>query len=121
MADKQPGAQARDLDSGEIELCEYLMPQAPESYVVVKVMGEGLREAGIRHGDLLVVDKVTAPGDGSIVLAASKGELVVRRRCQCSNLRLVSPSDRNDETHPRRLGVVRWIIRAVGADFSFWP
>jgi len=45
----------------------------------VKVSGDSMLEAGIHHGDILVVDKAKAPANNSIVIAVLNGELTVKR------------------------------------------
>lgn len=50
-----------------------------ESTSFVRVAGDSMTEAGIHHGDILVVDRSVEPKDGSVVVAAFDGELTVKR------------------------------------------
>ena len=45
----------------------------------MRVEGDSMEGAGIFSGDVLVVDRSLTPKDGSIVVAAVFGEMVVKR------------------------------------------
>lgn len=51
----------------------------PASTFFVRVEGDSMVGAGIFSGDVLVVDRAVEPKDGSIVVAAVYGEMVVKR------------------------------------------
>lgn len=51
----------------------------PASTFFVRVEGDSMEGAGIFSGDILVVDRSLAPKNGSIVVAAVFGEMVVKR------------------------------------------
>jgi len=55
-----------------------LVVEHPESTFYVRVSGDSMDGAGIFDGDVLVVDRSLEPKDGSIVVAAVFGELVVK-------------------------------------------
>ena len=56
-----------------------LMVQHKAATFFVRVRGYSMEQAGIRDGDLLVVDRALKPRSGQIVVAAIDGELVVKR------------------------------------------
>lgn len=56
-----------------------LVVRHPASTFFVRVEGDSMIGAGIFSGDVLVVDRSIVPKDGSIVVAAVYGELVVKR------------------------------------------
>ena len=56
-----------------------LVVQNPASTFFVRVEGDSMTGAGIFSGDVLVVDRSKEPKDGSIVVAAINGEMVVKR------------------------------------------
>ena len=56
-----------------------LLVQNPASTFFVRVEGDSMIGAGIFSGDVLVVDRSIIAKDGSIVVAAVFGELVVKR------------------------------------------
>ena len=73
----QPAPADDDIED-LIDLNDYLMPHRESSFLV-RVKGESMIDAGIRDGDLLVVDRSRQPADGKIVVAALDGELTVKR------------------------------------------
>ncbi len=56
-----------------------LVVKHPASTFFVRVEGDSMTGAGIFSGDVLVVDRSLTPRDGSIVVAALYGEMVVKR------------------------------------------
>ncbi len=56
-----------------------LVVKHPTSTFFVRVEGDSMVGAGIFSDDVLVVDRSVTPKDGSIVVAAVYGELVVKR------------------------------------------
>jgi len=62
-------------------------------------------DAGVRDGDLLIVDRSQSPEPGRVVVAVAAGELVVRRL----------PSGWRDDDGLEVWGVVRWLVRAPEA------
>ena len=55
-----------------------LLIEHPHATYFVKVQGESMRDAGIHHGDLLIVDRARPPKSGDIVIAALNGEFTVK-------------------------------------------
>jgi DNA polymerase V len=51
----------------------------PTATFLVKVKGDSMANAGIRQGDILVVDRSMKPSNGNIVVAAINGEFTVKR------------------------------------------
>lgn len=56
-----------------------LMIDNPTATFFVRVSGDSMEGARIFDGDILVVDRSLTPTDGSIVVAAVYGEMVVKR------------------------------------------
>ncbi len=56
-----------------------LVVKHPASTFFVRVEGDSMEGAGIFSQDILVVDRSISPKDGSIVVAAVFGEMVVKR------------------------------------------
>lgn len=71
-----------------------LVVKNPASTFFVRVEGESMIGAGIFSGDVLVVDRSVVAKDGSIVVAAVYGEMVVKRLQQQGDSHvLVSEND----------------------------
>lgn len=71
-------APADDLIERALDIND-LVVKNPASTFFVRVQGDSMEGAGIFSGDVLVVDRAIVPKDGSIVVAAVYGELVVKR------------------------------------------
>lgn len=56
-----------------------LLVRHPATTFLVTVKGDSMRDANIRTGDILVVDRSLQPEHNRIVIAALDGELVVKR------------------------------------------
>ena len=56
-----------------------LLVKHPAATFLVKVEGDSMINAGIRSGDILIVDRSVQPGDGKIVIAVVDGEMTVKR------------------------------------------
>ena len=67
-----------DLVEAPIDLNDILIDD-PVATFFVRVRGDSMEGAKIFDGDVLVVDRARTPVDGSIVVAAVYGELVVKR------------------------------------------
>ena len=66
-----------DLE-GTLDLNAHLIRQ-PAATFFLRVQGDSMIGAGIRDGDLLVVDRAREAKSGSIVVAAVDGELTLKR------------------------------------------
>ncbi len=60
-----------------ISLDEYLI-SSPESTFVLKVEGDSMIDAGIRPGDLVLVQRNLTPRNGDIVIASVDGEWTLK-------------------------------------------
>lgn len=50
----------------------------PQATFLLRTRGESMREAGIRDGDVLVVDRAVRPRHGQVVVAVIDGEFVCK-------------------------------------------
>lgn len=79
---------ADDHLESPLDLNEHLVTH-PAATFMVRVQGDSMLGAGIRDGDLLVVDRSREARNGSIVVAVIDGELTVKRlRTGRGNIRL---------------------------------
>lgn len=69
---------AEDYAEQRLDLNSHLI-QHPSTTFFLRVSGDSMKDAGIFHGDLLVVDRSLEPSSGKIVIAAVNGELTVKR------------------------------------------
>ncbi len=61
-----------------IDLTRLLVSNPPATFLW-RVDGSSMRDAGIYHGDLLVVDRSLDPRDGDVVVATVHGERSLKR------------------------------------------
>jgi DNA polymerase V len=97
-----------------------LMVHNPPATFFLKVKGSSMIGAGIRDGDLLVVDRSLEAANGKIVVAALDGELTVKRlkvknekiflAPENDSFPLVEITDREDTVI---WGVVTYVVRRV--------
>jgi DNA polymerase V len=90
-----PGFVAPDdhADQG-IDLNEQLIRNKPSTFFL-RVSGEAMVNAGIFHGDILIVDRSLKAASGKIVVAVLNGEMLVRRLEKTFNrIRLIPETDR---------------------------
>ena len=69
---------ADDYIEKGIDLNQYLV-QHPASTFFMRVSGVSMKDAGIHHGDLLIVDKSINPRPGSIVVAVLDGSFTLKK------------------------------------------
>lgn len=72
---------AQDHAQRRIDLTELLITH-PQATFLVRVQGESMREAGVLHDDILVVNRALKPRHGHIVVAVIDGDFTVKRLYQ---------------------------------------
>jgi DNA polymerase V len=72
---------AEDHIDRKLDLNELLI-QHPAATFFVRVAGDSMQDAGIHHGDILIVDRSLEATSGKIVIAIVNGELTVKRFVQ---------------------------------------
>lgn len=60
-----------------LDLNEFLIKRPAATYFV-RVKGDSMINAGIQHGDLLVVDRSLRPASGDIIIASVDGDFTVK-------------------------------------------
>jgi DNA polymerase V len=87
-----------------------LVIRHPAATFFVRVEGDSMIDAGIRSGDILVVDRALVPQDNAIVLAILDGEFTVKRlRRRSGSILLVAE---NPQVEPLEV--------TPEADFEIW-
>ncbi len=99
-----------------IDLNEFLIKH-PAATFYVRVKGNSMEGAGIRNGDLLIVDRAEEPRNKSIVLGIIDGEFTVKRiKKKGSDLYLMpdnpefKPIKINDNMDFQVWGVVTYVV-----------
>ena len=99
-----------------IALNEFLIKH-PAATFYVRVKGNSMEGAGIRNGDLLIVDRAEEPRNKSIVLGIIDGEFTVKRiKKKGSDLYLMpdnpefKPIKINDNMNFQVWGVVTYVV-----------
>jgi len=84
---------ADDYIERDLDLNEYLVKH-PAATFFVRVTGNSMTDAGVRNGDILIVDRSLSPTSGRVVIAVLDGELTVKRlRRENGTVRLASESE----------------------------
>ena len=69
---------ADDYVEKDLDLNEYLV-RHPAATFFVRVAGDSMIDAGIHHGDILIVDRSLDAEPGRVVIAVVEGEMLVKR------------------------------------------
>tara|TARA_B110000914_G_scaffold176875_1_gene158327 strand:- start:192 stop:644 length:453 start_codon:yes stop_codon:yes gene_type:complete len=69
---------ADDYMDMDLDLQSHLVPN-PSSTFCIKVSGDSMKDAGIKDGDVMIVDRSLEVKNRSIVLAVIDGEFTVKR------------------------------------------
>jgi len=85
---------ADDYSDGGLDLNEHLI-RHPAATFFVRANGDSMIDAGIHHGDLLIIDRALEPMDRAVVIAALNGELVVKRIRRSGGRVYLLPDNRN--------------------------
>jgi DNA polymerase V len=83
---------ADDYIEAALDLNTYLV-RNPAATFMVRVSGDSMTGAGIRDGDILVVDRSEEPVPGKIVVAVLDGELTVKRLVRKDGQILLAPEN----------------------------
>lgn len=68
---------AEDFTVNRLDLTTILITH-PQATYILRVVGDSMREAGIRDGDLMVVDRAIKPRHRHVVVAVVDGEFTVK-------------------------------------------
>lgn len=110
------GAAADDYAERGIDLNEQLIKNKPATFFM-KVRGNSMVGAGIRNGDIVIVDRSVSPVNGKIVIAIVDGEMLIRRLEKTMNrMRLIpegaklSALELGEFNEAKVWGVVTYVI-----------
>lgn len=110
---------ADDYVAEQLDLHQLLVKREAATFYV-RVQGDSMVDAGIREGDILVVDRSITPVDGKIVIAVLNGELTVKElSIKPQGIRLLPrndaypPIDVPQESDLTIWGVVTGVVRQL--------
>lgn len=63
--------------TSQMDLEKYLI-EHPASTYFVKVKGDSMEDAGIRQGDIVILDRSLTPKNGDIVIASLEGDVTLK-------------------------------------------
>jgi len=111
-----PADDAMDLD---LNLHDHLV-RNPSHTFCVKAIGESMKDAGIKSGDVMLVDRAIEPENRSIVLAVIDSEFTVKRVNVSDKKTLPMPENENftpieitEDMDFKVWGVVTYVIHKV--------
>lgn len=110
---------AEDYLESALDLSELLVRNKPATFLM-RVDGDSMRDAGIHHGALLVVDRSLEPASGSVVIVALNGEYTCKRLRLASDGVWLEPANPHfrpirvsDEAQLHIFGVVKHAIHTL--------
>lgn len=108
---------ADDYIEKRLDFNDLIVEEAAATFVA-KVTGDSMKDAGIVHGDLVVINRARKPVSGDIVLALLDGEFTIKRYFDRGHYRVLRPENPAYKeiivTQDRQFevwGVVRRVIR----------
>ena len=111
-----PADDAMDLD---LNLHDHLVRNPADTFCV-KAIGESMKDAGIKSGDVMLVDRAIEPQNRSIVLAVIDSEFTVKRVNVSDDKLYLMPENENftpieitEEMDFKVWGVVTYVIHKV--------
>jgi len=72
------GAAADDYAERGIDLNEQLIKNKPATFFM-RVNSDAMIDAGIRQGDVVIVDRSIEPRNGKVIIAVLDGEMLIRK------------------------------------------
>jgi DNA polymerase V len=112
------GSPGSDFTVKRIDFNDVLVSH-PQATFVMRMAGDAMTPAGIRAGDVLVVDRALHAHPGQFVIARLDNELVCRRLVQGADFMALEAGEGQervlcDERHPLEVwGVVTFVIHAT--------
>ena len=114
------GSPADDYMERGIDLNEQLIQNKAATFFM-RVQGRSMINAGIQHGDVVIVDRSITAQSGHIIIAVINGDMLIRRlERTLQRVRLLpetpllSAIEITDQTDFSVWGVVTYIIKFVG-------
>ena len=112
---------AQGYEQKAIDLNALMVTNPPATYFV-RAQGDSMLDAGIREGDMLVVDFSQQPKHGDIVIAKLDDSFTVKRLYKRRNVVKLCPENKaanypaiipQDGETLEVVGVVRWVVHQL--------
>ncbi len=107
-----------DSMEDRMDLVSYLVEE-PEDTFMVYAAGDSMKDAGIRDGDLMLVNRRMKPANGKIVVAAVEGAMTVKYLIMKNGKAFLMPANPAYKEIPvdQEHGVVIWgvVTRSIQA------
>jgi DNA polymerase V len=107
---------ADDYLENTLDLNDYLVKK-PAATFLVRVTGDSMINAGIHHGNLLIVDRSLRPRHDSIILANLGGEFTVKRLYQRNGMVKLVPENKSfpiiDVTHHSDFEICGVVVHTI--------
>ncbi len=84
---------AFDYAAEDLSLNDYFVKHQDATYIV-QAQGDSMIDAGIRDGDILIIDRSVEPRSGDIVLAFLNGEFTLKRLRLVNNVPELHPENK---------------------------
>jgi DNA polymerase V len=114
------GSPTDDYMERGIDLNEQLIKNKAATFFM-RVQGSSMINAGVQHGDVVIVDRSITAQSGHIIIAVINGDMLIRRlELTMQRVQLLpetprlAPIDITDQTDFSVWGVVTYIIKSVG-------
>jgi DNA polymerase V len=113
------GAAADDYAERGIDLNEQLIRNKPATFFM-RVNSDAMIEAGIRQGDVVIVDRSIEPKNGKVIIAVLDGEMLIRKleinnhkRRLLPATKKLSPIEISESSAFSTWGVVTYVIHSM--------
>jgi DNA polymerase V len=113
------GAAADDYAERGIDLNEQLIKNKPATFFM-RVNSDAMIEAGIRTGDVVIVDRSIEPKNGKVIIAVLDGEMLIRKLEINNHKRRLLPAtkklsaiDITESSSFSTWGVVTYVIHSM--------
>jgi len=107
-----PSAAEEEL-TDTLSLDDYLVKNR-EATFMLRVKGESMKDAGIIDGDMVLVERNTAPKDGEIVIAEVDGEWTIKYLRSRNKKPYLEPANKKFHAiHPERELKIAAVVKAV--------
>ena len=85
---------AQDYLQEELDITSYMLGPRRASVFLFRIGGHSMKDAGILHGDIIIVDRALDAHDGHIVVASLFGEFTCKYYREKKGIKYLVPANR---------------------------